>query len=231
MTELLSWLTTALQGAAWLAFVAAFVWGILSVLLSPCHLASIPLIVGFIGDQQVRTARQAFVLALLFAAGILITIAVIGAATASLGWMLGDLGRWPTCAVAVILVLVGLHLADVIPISFGGPVQPNVKRKGLLAAFMLGLIFGIALGPCTFAFMAPMIAMTFKAAATTWTYGAALLLLYGVGHCGVIVLAGTSTEWVQRYLGWSEASRGPTVVKRVCGALVVLAGFYLAWRA
>ena len=231
MTEIFNHLTAAIQGAAWLAFVAAFVWGILSILLSPCHLASIPLIVGFIGDQQVRTARQAFVLALLFAAGILITIAVIGLVTASLGWMMGDLGRWPTYAVAVILVLVGLHLVDVIPISFGGPAQVNMKRKGLRAAFLLGLIFGVALGPCTFAYMAPMIAMTFKTAATNWAYGAALLLLYGIGHCGVIVLAGTSTEWVQHYLGWSEASKGTVFVKRACGALVILAGFYLAWVA
>jgi cytochrome c biogenesis protein CcdA len=40
-----------------------------------------------------------------------------------------------------------------------------MKRKGLLASFVLGLIFGVALGPCTFAYMAPMLAVTFKVAA------------------------------------------------------------------
>ena len=83
-----------------------------------------------------------------------------------------------------------------------------MKRKGLLAAFILGLVFGIALGPCTFAYMAPMLAVTFKLAATNFLYGAALLLAYGVGHCAVIVAAGTSTELVQRFLNWNEHSKG-----------------------
>lgn len=230
MTELLNSLTAALEGTAWLALAAALVWGVLSILLSPCHLASIPLVIGFIDDQGARTTRHAFLLALLFATGILITIALIGVVTAALGRIMGDLGPWPTYLVAGILVFFGLHLADVIPLSFGRP-QANVQRKGLLAAFLLGFLFGVALGPCTFAFMAPLLAVAFKAASAHALYGAMLLVAYGVGHCGVIVAAGTSTELVQRFLGWTEASRGTGLVKRLCGVLVVLAGFYLAWRA
>ena len=41
-------LTKAVEGSVWIALAASFIWGILSILLSPCHLASIPLIVGFI---------------------------------------------------------------------------------------------------------------------------------------------------------------------------------------
>lgn len=231
MSEIITALTTAVQGAFWLAFIAAFIWGVLSILLSPCHLASIPLIVGFIDNQQVRATRQAFLLALFFAGGILTTIVSIGLITASLGWMMGDLGKWPTYVVAAILIMFGLHLADVIPITFESPVQAYVRRKSLGAAFLLGLIFGVAIGPCTFAYMAPMIAITFKTATRNWLYGAWLLAIYGIGHCGVIVLAGTSTKWVQHYLGWSETSRGPVWVKRTCGVLVVLAGFYLVWGA
>ncbi len=91
---------------------------------------------------------------------------------------------------------------------WSGPGQVGMKRKGLLAAFILGLVFGIALGPCTFAYMAPMLGVTFKLAATALLYGVALLLAYGVGHCSVIVVAGTCTELVQRYLNWNEQSRG-----------------------
>jgi cytochrome c-type biogenesis protein len=106
-----------------------------------------------------------------------------------------------------------------------------MKSKGLLAAFTLGLVFGIALGPCTFAYMAPMLAVTFKIAATQLPYAILLLVLYGLGHCSVIVLAGTSSELVQRYLHWSEQSRGTTILKKVCGALVLLGGVYLIYAA
>ena len=56
-----------------------------------------------------------------------------------------------------------------------------------------------------------------------------LLLTYGVGHCSVIVLAGTSTEVVQRYLNWNERSRGAVILKKVCGALVLVGGLYLIY--
>jgi cytochrome c-type biogenesis protein len=77
--------------------------------------------------------------------------------------------------------------------------------------------------------MAPMLGVTFKLAATNFLYGALLLLAYGVGHCSVIVAAGTSTELVQRFLDWNEQSKGVTVVKCVCGVMVMLAGVYLLW--
>jgi cytochrome c-type biogenesis protein len=231
MSQLFTNLSHAVEGAPLIALAAAVMWGILSILLSPCHLASIPLIVGFISGQgRVSTARAAG-FATSFAVGILITIAAIGAITAAAGRMLGDVGHWGNYFVAAIFFLVGLHLLGVIPMPWSGPGQVNMKRKGLLAAFILGLVFGIALGPCTFAFMAPMLAVTFKLAKTAPLYGASLLLAYGVGHCAVIVAAGTSTELVQRFLNWNEQSKGVTIVKGSCGVLVLLAGLYLLWSA
>jgi len=119
----------------------------------------------------------------------------------------------------------------VIPMPWSGPGQVGVKRRGAWAAFLLGLIFGIALGPCTFAYMAPMLAVTFRFAASSPLYGIVLLLSYGLGHCSVIILAGISTEIVQRYLNWSAQSRGAIILKRVCGALVLLAGIYMIYIA
>lgn len=231
MTTLFTTLTHAVEGAPALALTAAFVWGILSVILSPCHLASIPLIVGFINGQGSMTARRAFLTSLLFATGILITIAAIGLATALAGRMMGDLGSYANYFVAIIFFLVGLHLLEVIPMPWSGPGQVNIKRKGMLAAFVLGLVFGIALGPCTFAYMAPMLGVTFKLAATNPLYGTALLVAYGMGHCAVIVAAGTSTELVQRFLDWNENARGTILVKKTCGVLVLLGGLWMIYTA
>lgn len=89
----------------------------------------------------------------------------------------------------------------------------------------------MGIGPCTFAFMAPMLGVTFTLAADNWAYGAFLLLLYGIGHCGVIALAGTFAGLVQRYLNWNEKSRGSEWLRRVCGVLVLLGGFYLIYTA
>ncbi len=222
-------LSHAVEGAPLLALTAAVVWGILSIVLSPCHLASIPLIVGFISEQGKLTTKRAFWSSTLFAVGILITIAAIGAITAAAGRMLGDVGRCGNYFVAPIFFVAGLHLVGVISLSFSGAGPVGLKRKGNLAAFILGLVFGIALGPCTFAYMAPMLGVTFKLAKTAPLYGASLLLAYGAGHCAVIVAAGTSTEFVQRFLNWNEQSRGLTVVKIICGILVILGGVWLIY--
>ena len=231
MEKLFTALGHAVEGAPLIALAAAMAWGVLSIILSPCHLASIPLIVGYISKQGKVTVRRAFWTSTLFAVGILITIAAIGAITAAAGRMLGDVGRYGNYFVALIFFIVGLHLLGVIPIPWSGPGQVGMKRKGLLAAFVLGLLFGIALGPCTFAYMAPMLGVTFKLAKSTPLYGMSLLLAYGVGHCAVIIAAGTSTELVQRFLNWNEQSKGVAVVKIICGILVILGGVWLIYTA
>jgi cytochrome c-type biogenesis protein len=224
-------LSHAVEGAPAIALIASFLWGILSIILSPCHLASIPLIVGFVDEQGRISTRRAFLISLLFGVGILITIGAIGGVTATLGRMLGDIGRWGNYFVAVIFFLVGLHLIGLIPMPWAGANASGYKRKGLLAAFILGLIFGIALGPCTFAYMAPMLAVTFRTASTNPLYGTGLLLAYGLGHCSVLVLAGTFTEVIQHYLNWTEKSKGTAIVKVICGVLVILGGVYMMLTA
>ena len=229
--QLFTTLTRMIEGSSGIAFVAAFVWGILSIVLSPCHLASIPLIIGFINEQGRISTKRAFATSTLFAVGILITIAAIGAITAAAGRMLGDVGRYGNYFVAVIFFIVGLHLLGVLPVPWSAPGRVAMKRRGLLAAFILGLVFGIALGPCTFAYMAPILGVTFKVASKNLSYGVSLLVVYGLGHCSVIVLAGTCTELVQRYMNWNEKSRATTIIKSICGLLVILGGLYLIYIA
>jgi len=229
--QLLTTMSQAVYATPAIALGAAAGWGVLSILLSPCHLASIPLIVGFIDGQGRMSTRRAFLISNLFAIGILLSIALIGLLTALAGRMLGDLGAWGNWLVAIIFLLFGLHLWGLIPMPWSGPGQINMKRKGLFAALILGLIFGVALGPCTFAFMGPVLGVAFTEANHSMLFAASLLFAYGVGHCSIIVFAGTFTEKVQRYLHWSEDSKGTLWLKRVCGLLVIAGGAWLIYSA
>jgi len=228
LLDFFTWLSGTLGGSPAIALTGAFLWGVASILLSPCHLASIPLIVGFIdGQGRISTAR-AFILALLFSAGILVTIGLIGLLTGLAGRMMGDLGPWGNYFVAAIFFIIGLYLLGLIPLPFlENGSNPRFKGRGLVAALSLGLIFGVALGPCTFASLAPMLGVVFSVASTRLVFAVALVLAYAVGHCSIIVLAGTFTEVVQRYLNWNEKSKGALILKKVCGVLVILGGVYL----
>ncbi len=217
----------ALSGPAWLVLLSSFGWGVASILLSPCHLSSIPLVVGFISSQGSVSLRRTFLISLIFAVGILLTIALIGVVTASMGRLMGDVGTIGNYFVASIFFLVGLYLLDVITLDWNTAGLRRTHLRGLPAAFVLGLLFGIALGPCTFAYMAPVLGMVFQTAQTDYLFSMALLLSFGVGHCAVIVGAGTLTGKVQQYLQWSDRSPALLRVKHVCGVLVMLGGVYL----
>lgn len=230
MDAIISAFTHAIAGVPAIALGAAFLWGILSVLLSPCHLAGIPLIVNFISGQMDITPRRAFALSGTFSIGMLVCIGVIGVITALLGRVAGDVG-WVNYLVIGVFFLMGLVLLDVIPMNLNGPAVHRFRLRGLPGAFLLGLVFGVALGPCSFAFMVPVLGVTYKAGASVPLYYAvALLGLYGVGHCGTLAVAGASIDTVQRYLHWNESAKAPGIVKKVCGVLILLGGLYMLWK-
>jgi len=233
MERLLVALSEALAGGAAIALGAAFAWGVLSVVFSPCHLASIPLLVGFLGGGRtgVRSARRAWGLAVLFASGILVSIVIIGVATAAAGRLLGDVGPVGQWLVAAVFIVFGLHLMDVLPLPDGVKWQPDERWRGPLAAVAYGAVFGVALGPCTFAFMAPVLGMTFALASERPGYAAALLCAFGIGHCAVIGMAGVSTTWVQRWLQWQGRREGVRWLRRACGVLVLAAGLWFVASA
>ena len=228
MDALLTSLTEALYGSYPIALAASFAWGIASILLSPCHLSSIPLIIGFLTAKSEKKTSRGFLLAFVFAVGILLTIAVIGMITAALGRIMGDVGAYGKYAVAVVFLIVGLYLMDLIRLpDTGVHLRPLQSGSAIWSAFVLGLIFGIALGPCTFAFMAPVLGAVFQLSNTEPALAALLLLAFGLGHCSVIVAAGGLASRVQAYLDWTNRSNVVLWIKRIAGFLVMLGGIYL----
>lgn len=216
-----------LYSSFWLANISSFIWGILSIILSPCHLSSIPLIIGFLSSQGEISTKRTFNLSLMFSIGILVTIALIGAVTLAMGRLMGDVGTIGNYIVAIVFFVVGLYLLDVITLPWDGATIKGTKLKGLPAAFVLGLIFGIGLGPCAFAFMAPILGVVFAVSNENTVLATSLLISFSIGHIFLIVLAGTLTKKVQDYLNWTENSKATKYIKKICGALVILAGFYL----
>ena len=231
LDALFTWLTTALNEQFGIALVAALGWGAASILLSPCHLSSIPLVIGYIATQEGNTTRRPYVLSLVFALGILITIALIGAITTSAGRMMGDVGIWGNIIVAAVFFVVGLYLMDVITLSWVGLMPRSSIAQGWKGALLLGLIFGIGLGPCTFAYMAPVLGVVFSVSTTDPMRAASLVAAFGAGHCAVIAAAGGATGTVQKYLNWTDQSKGAVYLKRGAGVLVILAGAYYTYTA
>ncbi len=226
MVELLTAFGHAFEASLALALPAALAWGLLSVVLSPCHLSSIPLVVAYMsGGDEPPAGRAAVILSTSFALGILASIAVVGAATVGLGRMAGDVGPVGTILLAVVFLGVGLNLLGLLPLpSWGLPA--GARRRGPLGALLLGLVFGAALGPCTFAFMAPLLGLAFRASGADAARGALLVAAYAVGHALAIVLAGASAQGVQRWLSWRAGARAARLLRSLAGLAVLAGGAY-----
>ncbi len=231
MTDTLIFLSNALYSSFVLAIFASLVWGILSIVLSPCHLSSIPLIIGLLNSQKSSGAKYTFKLTLVFSLGIAISIAIIGLVTALAGRIIGDIGFAGNIIFSLIFILVGLFLMDLIPLDWNSFKLSKFNLSGMKQVFMIGVIFGIGLGPCTFAFMAPILGVVFSVSASDIPRAVFMLLAFMVGHCGVIIIAGNAAMKVQKYLNWVDESKVTKYLKRVCGFLVVLGGIYIFYKS
>ncbi len=240
--ELLPSLSAALSGAAPMAVLAAFAWGFASIWMSPCHLAGVPLVVGYLSGGPTPERRPVAII-LAFALGVLVSLVPLGAATLLLGRVAGDLGISSNYPVAALCALVGLYLLDWLPLEglgrwltrvFGGGRGgtgigglPRTRTRGPAAALFLGLVFGLALGPCAFAWIAPVLGLAWMEAPQGLLFPALLLALFALGHVAGVLLAAGSLHRVQRWLDALSSGRGLRAGRALCGGLLLTAAVYL----
>jgi cytochrome c-type biogenesis protein len=221
------WMTNSIG----LALLGSFLWGMVSVLFSPCHLASIPLIIAYVGGQQeIVEGRRAAMFAILFSLGIFLTIALIGLLCALLGRMLGDVGPYWTIPVGLLLIWVAfdmLRATNKCSLPRGG-LLAKLQIKGAGGAFILGLVYGVLSGSCTFGFIAPLLAIiTVQEKIVT---GLLLITLFTAGHCLPIAVAGSSTALIRKLLENSVMQRTGGWFRQGSGVLIGGLGLYFISR-
>jgi len=214
-----------IAGGTAIAAAGCFVWGMISVVFSPCHLASIPLIVAYVGGQEtLLKPRQAAHYSIAFTVGLFITIALIGIICALLGRMLGDVGNYWQVLVGLVLVWVALGMLGVEKCSMSGSLLYKLKLRGVGGALVLGLAYGVLSGSCTFGFIAPILAIvTVQEKVFT---GILFILLFAIGHCLPIVVAGSSTAAVKRLMENSAWQGAGNWFRKGAGVVIALLGIY-----
>ena len=216
-----SWLST---GAA-VALPASFLWGMVSVLLSPCHMASIPLLIAYVAGQKfIPPPRQAAIYAVLFAGGIFITIMLVGLICAAAGRMLGDVGPWWQAAVGILMLWLAWTLFQPPQCSTTGSVMGRFQMKGAAGALVLGLAYGILSGVCTFGFIAPILGViTLQKQILT---GLMMLTLFGIGHCLPLVLCGMFSARTMELLHSHSGQKLVAAMRKVAAVVIAGLGLY-----
>lgn len=211
-----------------LAFGAVFLAGVLSS-ASPCVLATIPLVVGFVGGYSEGDRWRAFRYSLAFILGLSLTFTAFGAAAGLLGTMFGTLGGWWYAAAGAVAVVMGFQLAGLYEIRL--PIRRGYRPKqgGVVGSFLLGLFFGVVSSPCATPVL--VVILTFVATRGQVLYGIALLFTYAVGHCLLMLAAGTFTGFVEAFVKARGIINFSTWAKRVSGGIVAVVGSWFIWQA
>lgn len=225
MTSLFTTINHWITDAPAVALLGSLVWGAVSVIFSPCQIASIPLIVAYVGGQEKAiNPREAFWHAISFSVGLFITISIVGIVCALLGRMLGDVGNFWQILIGLILILIAFSMYGVEACSSSSSILYRLNLKGKGGAFILGLIYGVVSGTCTFGFIAPILAII--TVQKQLAMGVLYIVFFAIGHCLPIAVAGSSTAFVRRLIEntiWHDAGLW---FRKGAAILIALLGLY-----
>lgn len=221
---MLSNIQSIVQNNHSLAYFAVFAGGLISA-ASPCVLAAIPLIIGYVGGYSEGNKKKAALFSLVFVLGLALTFTLLGAAASMMGGFFGFMGRWLYIGLAVIAVIMGLHLMGVISVPLPFQKTRQVKSRGLWGAFLLGLLTGTVSSPCA----TPVLAVILAYVSTQGDilYGGSLLFAYAIGHCALIFIAGLSIGLTESIVSSKGVKNFSLYSKRISGALLTVAGLYI----
>ncbi|MGQ9780303.1 MAG: cytochrome c biogenesis CcdA family protein [Bacillota bacterium] len=204
------------------AFPLALLAGLLSA-FSPCVLASVPLILGYVGGYA-SERRQAVRYSALFCLGLAAAFTVLGALAALLGRIMTGAGRWFYLLLGVVAALIGLWLLGVFG-SAGNACRLPKIRAGSWGALAVGALAGVISSPCATPPLAAILA--YVAGRARIGYGVALLTTYAVGHCALVFLAGTAVGFVQRIADSPGLARFGNLLRAIFGVLTLIIAGYL----
>jgi cytochrome c-type biogenesis protein len=223
MEAIFSHIPQVIQNRHGLAFVAVFIGGVISA-ASPCVLAAMPLIIGYVGGYSEGNKKKAALFSLVFVLGLAITFTLLGAAASVMGRFLGFIGKWLYLGLAVIAIAMGLQLMGVLSVPLPFQKTRTVKTKGLLGALLLGMLTGTVSSPCATPVLAVILA--YVSTQGDMVYGGSLLFVYAIGHCALLFIAGLSIGLTESIIASKGGRNFSLYSKRFSGAILVAVGLY-----
>lgn len=207
----------------WLALIMAFVAGLVSS-FSPCVLSAMPLVIGYVGGYAGNNRKTAFMYSALFCIGLAVTFTALGAASALLGKLMMGTGKWWYIILALIMTTAGLQMLGIVNIMPQSCRVPG-KGKGLTGAFLLGILGGALSSPCATPVLIAILA--YVAEKGKVLLGVGLLFFYSIGHCALLLIAGTSVGFVQNLAASPRTKMWGKILKLLFGVLIIMFAFYL----
>lgn len=195
MENLLKSFSFYLADASWLAFPAVYLGGIL-ISFTPCVYPVAPITIGFVGAHSAGSRWKGFGLSLIYVLGMAVTYTLLGGIAALSGKLFGQIqtNPWTYFLLANVCILMGLSQLGALSLPWQMPrylakLQHREKTTGALGSFLVGVMSGLVVGPCT----APVLAtlLSYVASRQNVILGMSLLFVFSLGMGTLLILMGT----------------------------------------
>lgn len=224
MTEILDTLSRLIGQYLWLAPLLAFLAGVLTS-FTPCSLSSVPLVIGYVGGIGEKNPGKAFRISVVFAAGTALTFTAFGVIASLAGRLLGNAASWWYLVLGVLMVLMALQIWGIFNLIPSSYLLSKNKKTGYIGAFLAGILGGVFSSPCSTPVLVALLAIVAGKGNLGW--GILLLLLYGIGHGVLAVIAGTSIGFVRKLSASPKYGAAAKIINLVMGTAVLFIGFYM----
>ncbi len=224
----LSQIAEVIANNVWLAPMLALVAGVLTS-VTPCSLSSVPLIIGYVGGVGEKNTKKAFFYSAVFSLGTALTFVTMGIIATSAGKLMGTSSPVWYIILGMLMVLMFLQTFGIFNFIPSVNLVGKNKRKGMIGAFLAGILGGIFSSPCSTPVLIALLAIVAGEGNLLW--GILLMLLYSIGHSALVMAAGTSVGFVRKI---NESARYKTVaavLKYVMGTAILIIGLYMFWLA
>lgn len=172
--------------------LGSMVWGLSSVLLSPCHLAALPLVGGHVASRY-----HGLLHVILFSLGYFMAITAIGILCALLGRQTDILGHFWTVPVGIILFFLGMRMLRHSENSWLERCLQRITLPLYYAALLLGSIYGILSSACMLSFLIPLL-MVFRE--HTLLFNSEMVVFFALGHSIPFIMIGMGASYIRRFL-------------------------------
>lgn len=201
--------------------------------VNPCGFALLPAYLGAFlgaesgGQSRAGAVRRGLLVSLMLTMGFVVVFGVFGAVITPLAISLDEQLPWVTIVIGLLLAIAGVFLLAGMQLLVALP-KLNVGRAdgGLVSMFLFGVSYAVASLSCTLAPFLAVTTSTFRS--SSWLAGFGVFITYALGM-GVVIAVLTVTISMARAGLVQRLRRAGPVINRVAGALMVIAGLYVAW--
>ncbi len=216
------------NGSLPILFALSFAGGVIAS-ISPCSLAMLPIIIGYVGGYSDEKPIKTLLQMVSFVAGMAVIFSVIGIICALTGKVFVSFaGGYFGIFIAGIILVMGLKLTGFM--DFELPVIIKEIPKGdsqslFIYPFILGAVFALAGSPCSTPVLAGI--MAFASLTASITQAILMLFLFSLGQGLILILAGFLTSHLKNWKGFYKFS---DFLLKICGLLLILASLYLFYK-